>query len=363
MFVLLVLMTNASAQERLPSLPPVPPPEPVPTAQLPQVYSPTVGADSMVGVRDLTPPTMPGRGASCAICEQPEEHSSAGVYTSAEYLLMRARRPDLRFALVDPTNDLTPNGATQVLSPETRSGFRVGFGYKLESGWSVGVGYTYYRTTDTSAITAAPGGTLYPLLTRPGLIDNVNTIAADSLLDYHVFDLEFGKWVKLDEHLAVRGYTGVQFASIGQDLNGQYNGGDARNASTQMKMDFDGAGPMVGGESHWVFGNGLSFFGRGRASLLYGNQKTSLNEVNDGGATLNASFTDKFSQLVPMANLGLGVAWQYRMIRASVGYEVTNWFGLVQSPSLGDDFAEGKVQYRQGDLALEGFFLQLGLTY
>jgi len=341
-----------------------PPPEPVPSvlpATSPPVFPPT-STEFMPGVKDLTPATLPGRSATCAIPEEHEEQRGM-LYTSAEYLLLRARRPDQRYALVDPTNNLAPDGQTRNLTPETRSGFRVGLGYRFVSQWDVGTSYTWYRTGDQDGVSAPAGGTLYPLLTRPGLIDNVTDARSDTYLDYQLYDLTVGRWLKADEHLNLRVFGGVQFASIEQDQRGFFNGGDAVNAYTRSASEFDGAGPVLGGEGQWTVGRGVSLFGRGRAGLLYGDQRSSLLETNDGGLSVNTNFNDHFQQVAPMVSLGLGLSWQYNGFRLSGGYEATNWFGLGQTPYLTDDFSEGKVGYRSTDLALEGFFLQLGVDY
>ena len=58
-----------------------------------------------------------------------------------------------------------------------------------------------------------------------------------------------------------------------------------------------------------------------------------------------------------------GVAWEYRNVRIAAGYEVANWFGLIDGPQFLNDFAEGKIGRRRGDLSLEGLFVQLGVAY
>jgi len=45
------------------------------------------------------------------------------------------------------------------------------------------------------------------------------------------------------------------------------------------------------------------------------------------------------------------------------GYEVTNWFGPFERPTFVDDLAEGKFVRRSGNLALDGFFFQVGLAF
>ena len=46
-----------------------------------------------------------------------------------------------------------------------------------------------------------------------------------------------------------------------------------------------------------------------------------------------------------------------------VGYEIANWFNVVDSPTFIDDFSEGTLGRRQSDLGIEGIFAQLGLVF
>jgi hypothetical protein len=42
---------------------------------------------------------------------------------------------------------------------------------------------------------------------------------------------------------------------------------------------------------------------------------------------------------------------------------VTHYIGLIDQPRFSDDFAEGRVGVRTGDLSLEGLFVQVGLGF
>jgi hypothetical protein len=88
-----------------------------------------------------------------------------------------------------------------------------------------------------------------------------------------------------------------------------------------------------------------------------------LREVDNGGLTLNANVSEGNTHVIPVLELATGVAWEYRNVRVAAGYEAANWFGLIDGPQFINDFAEGKIGRRRGDLSLEGLFLQLGVAY
>ena len=51
------------------------------------------------------------------------------------------------------------------------------------------------------------------------------------------------------------------------------------------------------------------------------------------------------------------------MACSCAGYEVTNWFGLFERPAFVDTFSEGKFVNRSSNLALDGLFVQAGLSF
>ena len=82
-----------------------------------------------------------------------------------------------------------------------------------------------------------------------------------------------------------------------------------------------------------------------------------------GAAPTQTSPDTLVTSTVPVVTLGVGVAYEYRGVFVRAGYEVTNWFGLFERPVFVDDFAEGKFVRSPANLALDGFFVQLGLTF
>jgi hypothetical protein len=108
---------------------------------------------------------------------------------------------------------------------------------------------------------------------------------------------------------------------------------------------------------------GLGVYARGGASLLTGSFRSTLTETTQNGAISIVNVTDRFHKLVPVVEMGLGVNWRYRNFRVSAGYELVNWFGVVDGPDFVDDSSQGKLSHRVGDLGLEGLVLRAELAF
>ena len=279
-------------------------------------------------------------------------------------LLLRPRWQGMEYAIIDPRLNAVPEGVATGLSLQTRAGFRVGGGYKIpKSGWAVSLSYTYFRSEDEDGINAPAGGNLYPIFTRPGLVDVVSSARAESRLRVNVFDLDFGRDISADEHVTLRFLGGVRLASVDQAFNAFYDGGNAIRATAAMQSDFDGVGPQIGGSGTWHVGNGFSVFGRARASLLYGEIHSRYRETDRNGLALLADVSTNTSRAVPTLDLGVGMSYCFRNMQVTVGYEINQWFQISEVPQFLDDVAVGKYMARQSSLSLDGVFFRVGFEY
>jgi len=314
---------------------------------------------------DLTPMDLPERGhcttpIDCVTCN----NAPAAILTSAEYIIVRPRRRANDYVIVDPVDNLTPEGRIKNVQYDTTNAFRVGAGYRPGgSAWEYMFTYMYLHDGSDRSAVAPPGGLLYATLTRPGLVDNVGFAAASANLTMNVYDFESIRHFQTDDCFTFKLSFGGRYVDMDQTLQAFYFGNDANGANVRSHVCLNGYGLTVGGQGDWVFWRGFRFFGRARGSLILADFDNSLLETNNGGRTVNANVTESYRQVVPVIEMASGIAWEYRNLRVSVGYELANWFNVVDSPMFIDDFAEGKLGRRKSDLSLEGVAFQLGLVF
>jgi hypothetical protein len=310
------------------------------------------------------PPPPERRRATALADADADDTPPAGIFLSAEYLLLKPRRRDLDFAISSPQNLGVPIGNVESLQWSWDSGVRVGVGYAVPGeGWDVGLYYTYFHSTAGRALAAPDGGVLFATLTHPGLVQSVLTANAASRLNMHILDLEAGRTFSLGRCFDVRFFGGGRYAWVDQGFNVLYDGGDANGDLVTAPINFDGGGLRAGVEGVWHLGWGFGVYMKGSGSLLMGRFQTSLTETNDNGATPLTDATNNFDKLVPVSELAAGVTWQRGRLSVTVGYEMANWFGLVDSPDFVDDVHQGKLGQRTSDLSLDGLMAEVGLQF
>jgi hypothetical protein len=310
---------------------------------------------------DLFPAGPPEAEAATA---EDEKHPGAFLF-SADYLLLKARRQPQDFAIVGPASAFGPQGSVVSDEFKYRSGFRVGGGYRLPGeGWEVAFFYTYLHSSNNTSVTRPDGNVLFATLTHPGTVEQVDAAAADASLSYDVFDLEFGRWFRPSEAFQVRAFAGPRFAKIDQGFNALYTGGSAGTGDQVTSgVNFDGGGVRAGGEAQWYPLRVVGLYARGSASLLLGQSSASLTETGNGGAASIVNVTDRFDKVVPVLELGMGVAYRRHNFRLTAGYEFVNWYGLYNVPDFVDDAHQGKLGRRAGDLSLDGLVIRAEYAY
>jgi hypothetical protein len=349
-----------------PDVPP-PPPQGRPAATLADTPAelpvakplvPSVAPETTVNHVDGPVVTDPG-----CIAGDHEQCSDHWIFTG-DYLYMRARRDANDFAVFSPSNFAVPNGAIESVDLATQSGFRVGAYYEMPNGFEWGAQYTYFHTNGQAVYSVPAGGSLYATMARGGGIDDVTFASADTNLNYQVLDIVAAKNFKLtDVDLQILG--GVRTAFIDQTLNALYNGGSvgALNAIVSSPVYFRGAGLTLGGEGTYHFYKGFGIYARAQGSLLSGEVKNLLTETNDNGSVPVVAVSEKHEAIIPVAELGMGFSWEYEHVFVKVGYELTDWFGLINSPAFTDSTNIGLPTRRTSDLTLEALAVQLGVTF
>ena len=287
-----------------------------------------------------------------------------GWYTQGEFLLQRPRNTDLDFAILNTGGGLATIGGIQSFNYELGTGVRAELGYRYGEGkWETAFAYTYLTAGNDRSITAGPGHTVLPTLTRPGLTDRALTAAGNIDLDYQTFDMIAARRVLVDEHFGIRWIGGLRFTDIRQILNATYDGLDARGAAVASRSRFQGVGPMIGAEAVLVQCKGFHLYTRALGGLITGRNTNRLIETNDAGVTTYVNTSYDVRKVVPMGSIAVGGGWQYRTIAIRGVYEITHYQGIYDRPRFTDDVGQGKVITRPANLSLEGLFIQVAVSY
>ncbi len=321
-------------------------------------------------VRDLTPPGFatdaPAHPAYQGVPGHlnPAAPEEGGPFASVEFLLLRPHRGAFDFAVPSDATCLVPSGPVRSLNYDVQPGVRAELGHRFgASGWEAYFGYTYFHSSAFDTLTAPAGLVLFPTLTKPGLTNSVLVAGANANLEYNAYDILFGKRFAVDEQFAVRLSGGFRFASLHQAFNAFYDGLDARAATVSAGSKFQGFGPILGGEAVWVGWNGFHLYARANGGLLSGQSDNPLIETNNAGKTIYANTAYDIRKVVPVASAAIGLGWQYRTVTARVGYEITNYWNVIEQPRFVDDIGVGKLVTRPSNLSLEGLFVQLGVAF
>jgi hypothetical protein len=303
------------------------------------------------------------------------EHPGNGISPRIDYLLWRARRRALDFAIVDPFDNGIPEGPIESVFYDTDIGIRAGFTFSLPNPeWEFAAYYTYFHAHGNQTFTAPPGGVIYPTVLSPIGPREVTGAFAQANVDLDIVDVQFGPRLAIGECVAFQVYGGLRSGHINMKYNAYYTGGDAGGIDANFnftgtryfdEVRFRGLGLRLGGEGTYKVCEYATVFLRGSTSILSGRFSESHMEDN-GTAILTqlVNVAEKWEQLVPVVELGIGVTYQFREdMRLALGYEFSHWFGMVDSADFVDDVAVGKLTRRTSDLTFEGLFLQLAVSF
>lgn len=317
----------------------------------------------------LAPPPPPPANApvSAAICDScapcKEWLFGGGFWVDGSFLYLQPRRRAQDFAIVDPNTAGTAVGDIRSADWASNAGYQVGLGYRIgNNGWFISTNYTYFHSNTDVVLGKPAGGTLIATMTHPGFVDLVDTANAASNLNYNVIDLNIGRVNRVSDTFQLAWSAGGRFAWIDQNFNVYYNGQTATNAQVSSPINFNGAGLRVAGDAQWLIAGGFGLYANGAGSLLAGDFHTYLYEANGGGSAIITDVFDRFRKVVPVAELGMGAVYQREHVRLRLGYYITNWFGLVDSPDIVHDFSN-KLSHRVSDLSLDGLLLQALFAY
>jgi hypothetical protein len=313
--------------------------------------------------------------------DQPAEvtYTGAGSYPGnpgpiayIDFLHWGAHRQGMDVAVVGLTDGEIALGVAE-LGFGRDGGLRIGLGYQFASGWDVSWNYTYFSTDASLALQPTADN---PIILSQSMLNGFQQFTEGDFtfaarLNYHVNDLEFGRWINIDESTAFRLFGGFRWAIIDQRISSRFGDagdddfwqqGETYSGTGEQTINMDGYGLRLGSEGRWNVGRGFSLFGKGSASVLAGHfnyrfTETGTEYVNGVVVDTNTLVArDTQTQLVPVLEVAAGVNWAYKQLELSAGYELAGWFNMATR------IGGAGVSVSSNDLLLDGFFLRGAYT-
>jgi hypothetical protein len=318
------------------------------------------GAVHRVRLAELPPASDPWAAPAAHAEAVPQTH----LFLTGELLALQPRQRYLDYAVLVPRDATIADGPPLALNYEFRPGFRVGGGLQWCEDWRAAFFYTnFYSKDQANALAAGTDQMLLATRLRPGLIVAVDRADAGASINFNLYDLEIGRALPVSEGMSILLFSGVRFVNFQQQIIVEYHGLDAIGARSFQRQELDGFGLRLGGEWDLDLGCHFSLFTRVAGSLLSCQSKTTVLETTDLGTTLLTNWRDSSRRIVPAAELALGVSYETHCLKVAVGYQLIQWFGLVDVQDFVSDLQFGKTVRRAADLGFDGLLVQLQFTY
>jgi hypothetical protein len=297
---------------------------------------------------------------------------------SATLLYLQPGAGNLEYAtLVTPLPAPSPDWSNRAVQPALSPAFNIGLRYRFEESiHDIQANWTHLSTTDHAFAEASPEqfvGPSYEI--GPDAADF--KIARGSVdFAYDAVNLDVGWLFFAGGPVSVRLFSGVQIASIGQDLSATFSSYDGltTNGNTTHSL-FTGAGPRLGMEARCARGN-FDLLGEMAGTLLIGGMQSRIDftatspEFPDPN---NQSLTSpNATQVVAGIDTRLGGAYTFavgncRRFRIEAGYQAAVYFQAVNQYSLSEVVTPPPVQsvgvflrtqdHLQGNFTVHGPFL------
>lgn len=284
----------------------------------------------------------------------PVVKQSNDFFVTGDYLFMHANQSGIAYAVRLDADD-TDDGKVKNVKFEWDSGFRVGVGYRMpHDNWELALDWTRFSTD-------AHGKTSDGIIFPEWIIDfpfGVTSMEAHWNMHLNILDGDISRYFMVTRKLALKPRFGIRGVWINQHYKTTREGG--LSTVTKMKNDCAGVGLRAAFETEWNFVKHWSFYGDAGYSLVYSKfeLKQKINSVVFGDLEIK----DHFQDLVGIAELGLGLRWDYTFgnewtaLRLQAGWEFNAYFGQNRFEHFNSN-ATSTLSFigNNNDLTLQGF--------
>lgn len=274
-------------------------------------------------------------------------------------------------------------GAVERAEFKRNGGFRLGAGYHNQKrDMHITTHWTRFHTSGSSCISTTFPVTLFSVWTNPASISNSEQNAQTCIrLNLDMLDTQLHTQFAPTSSVDITPLIGIAYARINQTFNINLNGGQSQGPfalvlddNINMCNNFWGVGPKIGMRSDWSLGCGIRAFGYLDLALLYGKFKVKQFEnvlfSNNVPETTYLDITcNRFATCRPRFDLMIGLAWEKTIcnerykLDLQAGWEQLYFFGQNQLMRFLDDVQEGANMTVNGDLAIQGLTVRIGLNF
>lgn len=239
--------------------------------------------------------------------------------------------------------------------------------YHLNGAWDKSFYSTEY---DTAAVPVAHTAT-NNTVTHPNW-DQVNVEFAQHMDFSETSKARFHEGIEY-ARVAANGADNMSFTNTGTTINGLTYTAGTLNYQESWNSSFNGFGPRGGLDLSYVFGNGVSIYGKAAASLLIGHTNWSGAKVgNQVGRRINFNtecWSGSSTRLVPELEGKLGATYTWAMsygdVTFDIGYLWLNYFNALDgrhedNDAFNETITGGRSDKRGiNDFALDGLYFGL----
>lgn len=274
----------------------------------------------------------------CCSCPPPPWVHRTGIF--GEFLYLKPRGANVAYAQprdgLDPQLS-TPMGATAVVAPSYRAGYRVGGAWALDDCTSLVATFTSFSSSADNQASSDIPITLHSLVTHPATVSAAsNSLVAQAQYgtEFRLADLDYRALLKGGPRWAFNYRVGARYAHLEQTFFAQQPISPG-TTNVNTNVNFDGGGPRVGFDVE-RFGRANAFFvySKGFANFLAGTVTADYTQTNTFALT-QAQTSWKDNRIVSILEFEAGLGWMSpaERVRLSAGYYVAAWYNAMTTPN------------------------------
>ena len=316
-------------------------------------------------------PCCPAPAAAATDCCGESCHGTCGDYHwdgFADFLYMRPRNANVAYGVVfnGPT-DVPPAAAAPIqVSPvsavdiDYQPAWRVGIARALDECSAVEMTYTHFQGGGDDSLSTSPPLLIRSEVSQPSawisnsLSDSLSAEATQHML-FDLGDVDYRWTFASSQQYSLTLLGGGRYCNFDQDFLGTFATGEGQTVQTHI--NFQGAGIRIGLEGEHRGAHGFFVYGRGTASFVAGDARSTYVQTDFGLPTVETGYHS--DRIVTMLDAEVGIGWMgpNERFRVMGGYMMSGWFNALTTNDLVQAVQTNNFAGSLGStLAFDGFF-------